>query len=90
MTQGGGGGSPPRTHLELVRHEDDGAPAQERTTNGVAEQVRGDVRIDGRQDVVEQDDRAARVDGARQRDAGLLAAREVHAALPDLSRVPGG
>jgi hypothetical protein len=52
--------------------------------------VLADVRVDGRQRIVEQHDRLLAVRGARNRNALLLAARQVDAALADLGLVAGG
>lgn len=46
-----------------------------------------DVGVDGRQRIVEEDERLGAVGGARQRDALLLAARQVDALLADLGAV---
>mmetsp|Transcript_31750 Transcript_31750/g.80968 ORF Transcript_31750/g.80968 Transcript_31750/m.80968 type:complete len:494 (-) Transcript_31750:512-1993(-) len=78
-----------RQPLQRVGDQDDGLPAQ-RAADALLKQRAPHVRVHGRQRVVQQVDVGARVHGARDGHALLLAARQRHAAVADLGEVAVG
>jgi hypothetical protein len=72
---------------DLVRHEHKRAPTEERPAERVLDKVAGDVSVNCGQRVVEEHERARRVEGASEAHAGPLPTGEVYAPLANLSRV---
>lgn len=60
--------------VDVVRDEDAGAAADEKTVEEMFEKVACDMSVDGRKDVVKEDDGSRSVDGPCQRESRLLAA----------------
>lgn len=77
------------THLQLVRDQHARLLAQV-AAHALVKQVAAHVRVHGGQRVIKQVHVGIRVQRARERDAVLLAARQVDALLANLAGVAGG
>lgn len=62
-----------KDQVDVVRDEDAGAVANERTGKEVREEVTSDVRIDGRKDVVEENNGSRSIDSSSEGESSFLA-----------------